>query len=301
VANVWDAMNKHKAEQAAKAQAPEAAGDQPVQAAAPPPGADAAAALAAKPVGKAAPVPKGMHSASRNNNGYSELMIAYKKPSSPIAEEYRALRIKLTADRNDGKLCLLITSADAGEGKTVTCANLAVVLAEREDRKTIVVDGDVRKGKLSEFFALPREPGLADILKGTVALRDAVRKTAFPNLLLLPAGKAGSHQFGELLIRPELEELVNQLRREYDYVIFDSPPINTSTPDAGMIGRATGQALVVVRMNKTRRESVEEAIRQLHGAKVEVGGIILTGRTFTIPRWLYGGPRGKYYYNYDYK
>ena len=72
-----------------------------------------------------------------------------------------------------------------------------------------------------------------------------------------------------------LEDLVNQLRREYDYVLFDSPPIDTNTPDAGMIGRATGKALLVVRMNKTRRESVEGAIRELHGATVRVFGFLL--------------------------
>jgi capsular exopolysaccharide synthesis family protein len=294
-------MNKHKAEQAAKAQATDAAAAQPDRAPASPPVADASAAAPAKPAGKPGQPSTGMHSAKRNSNGYSRLMVAYHEPGSSITEEYRALRIKLTAEHNDGKLCFLITSSDAGEGKTVTCANLAVVLAEREDRKTIIVDGDVRKGTLSSLFGQPREPGLANILKGAVTLRDTVCKTAFPNLFLLPAGKAGSHQFGELLIRPELEDLVNQLRREYDYVIFDSPPINTNTPDAGMIGRATGQAMLVVRMNKTRRESVEDAIRQLHGAKVEVGGLILTGRTFSIPRLLYGGPRGKYDYSYGYK
>ena len=308
MANVSDAMKKRQAEQAAQAAAARAAeearadqGNAGEQAASAP----AAQATMASPAAPAKPEPapkKGKHhrhgSARANGEGYSELIKAYHEPGSSIAEEYRALRIKLTAECNDGRICTMITSSDPGEGKTVTCANLAVVLAEREDRKTIVVDADVRKGSLSNLFGVPREPGLADVLKANLGYREAIHATRLPNLFVLPSGRAGNQHVGELLVRPELEDLVNRLRREYDYVLFDTPPMDTKTPDAGMIGRAAGQALLVVRMNKTRKESVEEAIRQLHGSKVEVNGLILTGREFTIPGYLYGGPRRKYYYGY---
>ena len=160
------------------------------------------------------------------------------------------MRISLTAHCEGGKFSYVVTSSDPGEGKTVTCANLAVMLAEREDRRTIVVDGDIRKGRLATLFGKHRTPGLAEILKGEVSAQEAIQGTIYPNLFILPSGGAGTHQVGELLVRPELEDLVAQLRRTYDYVIFDSPPIN-GPPDAGMIGRATGQALVVVRMNRT--------------------------------------------------
>jgi len=307
VANVWDAMKKHQAEEEArKAQAEQdGAGADSKDPAATAPRPDTPTAEAAKSPAKAASRPTTRHSEPANGNGskYSPMIRAFHDASSSIAEEYRALRINLTSDRSDGKLCCLITSAKAGEGKTVTCANLAVVLAERDDRKTIVVDGDVRKGTLSsELFGLPREPGLADVLKGTLSFKDAIRRTAYPNLFILPSGRAGKDQCGQLLVRPELEDMVNQLRRQYDYILFDTPPIGTNIPDAGMIGRAVGQAIVVVRMNHTRRESVEGAIRQLHGAKVEVSGLVLTHRTFAIPKLLYGGSgKGYDYYHHDYK
>lgn len=306
MANVWDAMKKHQAEEEArKAQAQQGSpGTDSQKPAAAAPSQDKPTAAADEPARKPASRPAAKHSAPSNGNGseYSQMIRAYHDPASPIAEEYRALRINLTSDRSDGKLCCLITSAKAGEGKTVTCANLAVVLAERDDRKTIVVDGDVRKGTLSDLFGKPREPGLADVLKGTISFKEAIRETAYPNLFILPSGKAGKDQCGQLLIRPELEDMVNQLRRQYDYVVFDTPPIGTNIPDAGMIGRAVGQAIVVVRMNNTRRESVDAAIRQLHGAKVEVTGLVLTHRTFTIPKLLYGGSgKGYDYYHHDYK
>ncbi len=303
MANVWDAMKKHKAEQEAReAQTAQQAAseDSPAQAAPASPPNESAGQLAAKPTRKARSRSTGEGSNHTDDNGsrYAKLIKAYHEPSSSIAEEYRALRINLTSDRSDGKLCCVVTSANAGEGKTVTCANLAVVLAERDDHKTIVVDGDVRKGRLSGLFGKTKAPGLADVLKATASLKEAVRKTAFPNLDIMPAGNAGKVQYGQLLVRPELEDMVNRLRREYDYVVFDSPPTSTNIPDAGLIGRAVGQAIVVVRMNKTRRESVEAAIRQLHSAKVDVSGVILTHRTFAIPQLLYGGSGKKYDYYY---
>lgn len=310
MANVFDAMKKRKAEEAAQAEAARAADQaaKPEPTASPEPDDPApsavltAAPAPAKPAKDGAKQNKGKrrhHAAAREDTqGYSELIKAYHEPGSSIAEEYRALRIKLTAECNDGRICALITSSDPAEGKTVTCANLSIVLAEREDRKTIVVDADIRKGSLSNLFRVPREPGLADVLKGRADYRDVIQATALPNLSILPSGRAGNQHVGELLVRPELEDLVTRLRREYDYVIFDTPPMDTKTPDAGMIGRAAGQALLVVRMNKTRKESVEETIRQLHGSKVEIAGLILTGREFTIPGYLYGGPRRKYYYGY---
>lgn len=293
MANVWDAMKKHQVEEAAKAQAeqPRPSGNQGAESA-PPPASPVAAQM---PAGRRAMRSAPRHGASTNGDQYSELILAHNAPGSSISEEYRALRISLTAHCEDGKFCYVITSSDPGEGKTVTCANLAVMLAEQEDRRTIVVDGDLRKGRLGALFGKDRAPGLADILKGEVSAEQAIQSTIYPNLSILPSGGAGTHEVGELLVRPELEDLVMQLRRTYDHVIFDSPPIN-GPPDAGMIGHATGRAIVVVRMNKTHRESVKQAICLLHAAKVEVNGIILTHRAFVIPSFLYGGPRRYYHY-----
>jgi Mrp family chromosome partitioning ATPase len=84
-----------------------------------------------------------------------------------------------------------------------------------------------------------------------------------------------------------LDEIVSELRRQYEYVIFDTPPINVAS-DAGILGKAVGDALLIVRMNKTGRESVEEAIRLLHAANVKLPGIILTHHPkYDIPNYRY--------------
>jgi Mrp family chromosome partitioning ATPase len=103
---------------------------------------------------------------------------------------------------------------------------------------------------------------------------------------VLPSGEARGDEVGELVTRPEMDEMTADLRRRYDYVLFDTPPMNV-VAETGMIGRSVGEALLVVRMNKTRRESVEKAIRLLHSANVKLAGLVLTHRTYQIPEYLY--------------
>ena len=269
MAHVWDAMKKYEAEQAEQGGAGEAGG---------PP--EAEPRPAAEPKGKP-PV------ATMGSNGrYSEVLVAHHDRGSEITEEYRALRTSLLAQCPDERFCYLVTSSDVSEGKTVTCLNLALVMAERIDRRTIVVDCDLRKGKMAGLMNVEGNPGMAELLRGSAGLNDCVQSTSYPNLFFLPAGKAEWPEVGELIGRPELHEIVAELRRRYDYVIFDTPPVNTVS-DAGMLGGATGEALLVVRMNKTRRESVDKAIRLLHAANVKIAGIVLTHRKYYIPNYLY--------------
>ena len=100
------------------------------------------------------------------------------------------------------------------------------------------------------------------------------------------AGKTSVEEVGGLVSRPELDDMVRYLQRNYDYVLFDTPPVNTLS-DAGVVGRVAGEALVVVRMNRTRRESVREAIRHLEAVSVKIAGLVLTRQKYYIPRYLY--------------
>jgi len=217
---------------------------------------------------------------------YSELLMAHHDRGGAIAEEYRAVRTSLLAQNPDERFCYLITSANAAEGKTITAANLAVVMAERIDRRTILVDCDLRKHMLANYLDASNTPGMVDMLRAQATLKQSVQPTLYPNLFFLPAGEIVEDEVAELIGRPELEEIVADLRRQYDYVIFDTPPINVVS-DAGMLGQATREALLVVRMHRTRRESVDKAIRLLHAANVKPAGIILTQRRFLIPNYLY--------------
>ena len=285
--NVSDAIRKRQAEEAARAAA-KAAEAASIPAEAP---ADRSSA-AARPAPPEAPKPPGAafvvlpRQEATSRNGYSPLLMVHHDRGGTIAEEYRALRTHLLTECGDRGFCYMLTSAEGGEGKTVTTFNLGLVMAERQDRRTILVDCDLRKGKLSGLIKAPRSPGLTDVIRGKAALADVIRPTVYSNLFLVPAGEVSNQEVGELVTRPELHETLAQLRKQYDYVLLDTAPVNI-VAETAMIGRAVGDALVVVRMNKTSRDTVSHAIRLLRAAGVNVAGIVLTHRKFHVPRYLY--------------
>lgn len=214
---------------------------------------------------------------SKGGERYASQLIAHHDRGGVITEEYRTLRTSLLAQSSDQRFCYIVTSAEGGEGKTITCLNLSFVMAELIDRRTIIVDCDLRHNQMARMIDAEDNPGIADVLRGTTKLRDAIQRTAYPNVCFLPAGNTRTGKVGELLGRTYLRQIVNTLRAKFDYVLIDTPPI-TSVSDAGMVGQATGEALLVARMNRTRRASVEQGLRLLRAANVNVGGIVLTHR-----------------------
>ncbi len=268
MANVWNAMKKHEAEQA----------EQVEQGGGTPPG----SGHGPTPGRKNEPIV-----AQISTNGrLSELLVVHHDRGGAISEEYRSMRTNLLAQHKNERFCYLITSSNVGEGKTITCLNLGLVMTERVDCRTVVIDCDLKKGKMSGLLGAKASPGMADLLRGSATLAECIQPTCCSNLFFVPAGKVKSDEVGELIGRPELDDIVSELRRRYDYAIFDTPPINVAS-DAGILGKAVGDALLVVRMNKTRRKSIEESIRLLHAANVKLSGIILTHHKYYIPKYLY--------------
>jgi polysaccharide biosynthesis transport protein len=216
---------------------------------------------------------------------YDETVVAHRDRGSAVTEEYRSIRQQLMASCPEGRFGYFVTSASSGEGKTTTCVNLAMVLAERTDRKTVLVDATLGSGKLSSLLNAPPQPGLIELLHGQATLEQVTQPTAHANLSYIPAGKADNGHHSELLA-PQLAELVSELRRQYDHVLFDTPAIQAS-PTASIVGGAGLDALLVVRMYKTRRESVSRALRALGGSNVTIGGMILNERKSFIPGAVY--------------
>lgn len=281
--NVWEAMRKHQAgQQAAPPAGPK--GEPALPAAAPaqaggqspePQSNQVSAAAAARP----AP-------AQPTTNNYSEALLVHHDRGGGITEQYRALRSHLLASYPDERFSLIITSAEGNEGKTVSCLNLALALAERRERRVCVVDCDLRKGSIARYLNAAGGVGVADVLRGAASLGQAVRPTVYPNLWFIPSGRVKDEDVGELIGRPELGDMVQQLRRQFDCVLYDTPPV-TVAADAGVVGAVVGEAVLVVRMNKTPRDAVSRTIRLLNAVNVKVGGIVLTHQKYFIPNYLY--------------
>ncbi len=217
---------------------------------------------------------------------YSPVVVAWHDRAGDLTEQYRALRTSLLAQYASDRFSLLVTSAEQGEGKTVTCVNMGFVMAERYERSTIIVDGDLRRGGVASMLGLKSAPGLAEVLRKTSTLDAVIQPTVCANLSVITAGDAATEDVANLLSSGQMTATLQELQRRYDYVLLDCPAVSMLA-DVGMLGRMGCEALLVVRMNRTRRETVNRAIRMLQVVNVRMAGMVLTHQKFYIPGFLY--------------
>jgi capsular exopolysaccharide synthesis family protein len=267
---VWDAMEKYQKEQANKQ--PSASKSEAEAKSASP---DSAPDDETRP-----PAP------NLNGKSYPPVLVTYQDPGGMFAEQFRSLRTNVLARPQKENFSLMISSAEAREGKTVTCLNLAFVLAELPDVRVLVIDGDLRKMELTNLLRVPKAPGLAGLLRHESSLNQVIQPTLCPNLDVIPSGLAPRTELGELLTRLPMSNIMADLQRKYNCVLIDTPPI-TGVSDTGVIGRAVGEALMIVRMNKTSRESVHRAVGLLRAADVKILGLFLTHQKSYVPKYLY--------------
>jgi capsular exopolysaccharide synthesis family protein len=199
-------------------------------------------------------------------------------PRSPAAEAYRALRTNIEFASIDGPIrTLLVTSAVPSEGKTVTAANLAVVFAQA-GRRTLLIDADLRQPDVNKLFELPNEAGLTTLLRSEdVAVDSAVHRTDQENLAVLTSGPLPPNPV-ELLGSQRMKALCQSLQREYDLLIFDSPPLGIFT-DAVVLSSFLEGTVLVVDAGRTRRAPVANAHDALGKSGANVLGVVLNGRT----------------------
>ena len=217
-------------------------------------------------------------------------MISVSDPRHPIVEAYRRLRTNLQYYNLDATLTsLLLTSAEAGEGKSITSANLAVVMAQSGVR-VILVDADLRKPRQHRIFGALRQPGLAEALRSGFS-PDLLQPVAgVPNLRLLTSGETVPNP-AEVLGSQRMRQLFEQLRAEADFIIFDTPPLLAVT-DAQVVGHLVDGALLVINSQKTSAGAVHRALESLAQVNVPVMGAILNR--------LSGAGRSYYYYYHYY-
>jgi capsular exopolysaccharide synthesis family protein len=163
-------------------------------------------------------------------------IVTYFDPTSPVAEQYRILRTHLQqADKGNPPKVLAITSAIHGEGKSVTSVNLAITLAKELNKKSILlVDADLRRGSIARVLGLKPEKGFADILTGETSLEESLMSIGIDNLHILLSGHRPSNP-AELIGSQKVKEFVSDVKRKYDYVIFDCPPVIAITDTGSLL------------------------------------------------------------------
>jgi non-specific protein-tyrosine kinase len=158
----------------------------------------------------------------------------------------------------DGKKTLLVTSANPGEGKTLTAINLAISFSHQLDRTVLLVDTDIRKPSIHKFFGLEDMPGLSDYLIGKCEIEDVLINPEIDRFVLLPAGRPLTNS-AELLGSSRMQVLLREMKDRYRerFIIFDSAPVLTSA-DPLVLGGLVDGILVVVEAEKTSREDVKK-------------------------------------------
>lgn len=209
--------------------------------------------------------------AAGTDDGTAPLLQSDAPPA--FSEAIRAVRTAvLFSSAEEGSRSVVVTSTGPHEGKTVVSSSLAITLAQAGQR-TIVVDADMRRPRMHEALGRSQEPGLSNVLVGEASLADAMRSTTVPNLTLLAAGHIPPNP-AELLSSPKYAELIAELKRRYDWVVIDAPPVMPVT-DASVVANNSSGVLFVVGSEMTPRNNAMAAVEQLRGANAKFIGAVL--------------------------
>ena len=190
-------------------------------------------------------------------------------------EAFRDLRVNVEFAYGAGTpLALTLTSPEQSAGKSTVTTNLAMNFAA-VGRRTLVIDGDTRRGNLHRMFRVPRKPGLTDFLRGDASLAETVQATEFPGVRLLASGSR-SEGSPELLGSGKLGDLLAGLSNNFDVILVDSPPLGAGA-DALILGSLTGQLALVVRTGQTNLKLARGKLSGLKRLPVRMLGVILNG------------------------
>lgn len=207
-------------------------------------------------------------------NGTAEhALVALREPQSPAAEAYRTLRTNIQFSSLDRPVqTLLITSTAPDEGRSITSANLAITIAQAEQR-VILVDCDLRRPELHTLFGVANERGLTSMILDQSDGPLPLHSTAVPGLSLITSGPLPPRP-ADLLGSRRMENLIARLRQEADMLIFDTPPVIVVTDAAVLAPRMDG-VLLVLKAGHTRRDRAREARRLLEKVKANIVGVVL--------------------------
>lgn len=214
---------------------------------------------------------------------------------SPLAIELRRIMIRLGRTLDfDRKLSLMVSSAESGEGKSTFALHFALVLAYHLQRKVLLVDGDVRRPVQHTVFELDISPGLADLLAGEAKLKEAIRQTDVTNLDVLTAGKTGGRP-SRLFNESKIKALVQELHKDYDLVIIDSPPV-VPVSDPLLYVQAVDGLIYLVMAGRTPKEVSVRGIEIFKTAGANILGVIANNLGEVLPYYY-----SSKYYGYDKK
>lgn len=233
-----------------------------------------------------------------------EELITYKDPKSPISEIFRTLRANIQFMASSKKLkTILVTSSVPGEGKSWVSSNLILTFAQ-QGKKVIIVDSDMRKGRLHSIFDIDKKPGLSNYLSGIIDAEDKdnifnyIKQTKISNLYVMPSGDVPPNP-SELLVSGRTTTLLNGLKNMFDIVIFDGTPSLIVT-DALILARQVDATLIVTSYKSTKIGDIEKIKKSIENVGGNIAGIVINKIPVSAKKYessyYYGQKdRGDYY------
>lgn len=201
--------------------------------------------------------------------------ILNKNSSFVVQEAYKTLRTNVRFFLR-GEACkkICITSATAGEGKSITLLNLAISVAEA-GQKVLLIDADLRRPALARLLVEKATPGLSNVLADLVPAEEAIRKDVYPNLDIILSGDVPPNP-SELLGGEQMQELIQRMSQKYDYILVDTPPVNVVS-DACVVANLLDGVLLLVRQGRSKKEAVRRAVANLRLTGAKPLGFVLNG------------------------
>lgn len=227
---------------------------------------------------------------------FQSIASLYDRESS-YATELRRIYSNLKSKNDGDSQSVLITSAMIGEGKSLTSSYLAITVANLTQLKVVLVDFDLRRPKIHEYFNVGSRPGMTDIIKGELKVKTAARKSSIPNLQIISSG-AATKVVGELIDQADLSTIIQELKFYFDFVVIDSPPV-IPVSDPLLIGDNVDGVIMVVRAGSTQKEVVKRAINLLKNASINVYGAVVNDYEDVLPYYFKDRYYGYHYYSQE--
>jgi capsular exopolysaccharide synthesis family protein len=215
-------------------------------------------------------------------------LITLISPRSTTSESYRAIRTSILFSSADVvPQIIVVTSAGPSEGKTSCASNLAVTMSQAGAR-VLLLDCDMRRPRIHTIFGVSRNVGLSNIMVGTAPAEKAIFTTKVPNLDIIPSGPLPPNS-SEILGSKKMRSFLESVRKKYNRIIIDTPPISILT-DAVVLSNAADGMLLVIRAGETPRQMILGSVDKLRTVNAHILGAILNG--------IDAGREGYYYYKY---
>ena len=221
-------------------------------------------------------------------------LVSHYAPKSPIAESYRTLRTNILAKKKTaGPISLVITSSAPKEGKTTTTANVGITIAQTE-AKVVIVDLDLRRPMVAKTFGLSKENGVADyLINPSTSIQSVIKKTKIPNLDVITSGFIPPNP-SEIIASKRTDLMIEELKKIYDYVLFDVPPIIAVT-DALILAKKVDMKLLLVRIDSTEKDIIKRSKELMNNIEESFTGVVANG----VEAHKYYRGYSYYYYYYS--